>query len=210
MPKAISSTADDAKTTCHQPVTTKRTSSPKMLVKDDVPPERRYQKGINQGDVSCRDVPMGRLRLAMCHEIQGTFLNHRYRSDSMRFPWWDYAGAGWYFVTICTQHRQCVLGEIVEGSVRLSPAGLIVEEEWRRTATVRPDVRLDEFAVMPNHVHAIVVLTGDHKKTSHRDVSTKSRLPSQSLGAIIGQFKSVCTKRIVGQGFPNLAGRRVL
>ena len=80
-----------------------------------------------------------------------------------------------------------------------------MEEEWQRTPTVRPDVGLDEFVVMPNHVHGIVVLAGDHKKTSHRDVSTKSRLPSQSLGAMIGQFKSVCTKRIRGAGFPRFS-----
>jgi putative transposase len=50
-----------------------------------------------------------------------------------------------------------------------------------------------------------MVFNGDHKKTSHRDASTKSRLRSQSLGAIIGQFKSVCTKRIRGARFSQFA-----
>lgn len=98
-----------------------------------------------------------------------------------------------------------MLGEFVDGSVILSPEGLIVEEEWRRTPTVRPDVDLDEFVVMPNHVHGIVVLAGDHKKTSHRDVSTKPILQAQSLGAMIGQCKSICTKRIRGAGFPQFS-----
>ncbi|MDH5297028.1 MAG: transposase [Nitrospirota bacterium] len=130
-------------------------------------------------------------------------MNPRYRSHSIRLPWWDYSQAGGYFVTICTQDRQCVLGEIVEGSVVLSPAGLIVEEEWRRTATVRQHVCLDDFVVMPNHIHGIVVLTGDPGKTSQLDVSTKkANLKPNSLGAIIGQFKSVSTKRIRGAGFP--------
>ena len=128
-------------------------------------------------------------------------MNHRYRSESIRLPWWDYAGAGWYFVTICTQNRQCTLGEVVEGSVVLTPAGQVVKEEWQRTPTVRPNVGLDEFVVMPNHIHGIVALTGDSGKTSHRDVSTKNRLRPHSLGAMIGQFKSVCTKRIRGAGF---------
>jgi putative transposase len=125
----------------------------------------------------------------------------RYRPDSLRLPWWDYSQAGWYFVTICTHDRQCVLGEIVEGSVVLTPAGQIVEEEWWRTATVRPNVGLDEFVVMPNHVHGILVINEDQGKTSHRDVSTKPGLRPDSLGAIVGQFKSICTKRIRGQGF---------
>jgi REP element-mobilizing transposase RayT len=64
---------------------------------------------------------------------------------------------------------------------------------------------LDEFVVMPNHLHGILVITGDQGKTSHRDVSTKARLQSQSLGAMIGQFKSVCTKRIRGAGFLQFA-----
>jgi len=128
-------------------------------------------------------------------------MHPRYRSDSIRLPWWDYSQAGWYFVTVCTNKRQCVLGEIVEGSVVLSPVGLIVEEEWRRTATVRPNVSLDEFVMMPNHLHGILVINEGPKKTSHRDVSTKPNLKSNSLGAIIGQFKSVCTKRIRGAGF---------
>lgn len=125
-----------------------------------------------------------------------------FRQKSLRLPWWDYSQAGWYFVTICTQDRQCVLGKIVEGSVVLSPAGLIVEEEWWRTATVRPNVSLDEFVLMPNHVHGIVVLTSEGRKTSQQDVSTKPGLRPDSLGAIVGQFKSVCTKRIRGAGFP--------
>ncbi len=128
-----------------------------------------------------------------------------YRSQSIRLPGWDYSQAGWYFVTVCTQDRQCVLGDMVEGSVVLSPVGKIVEEEWWRTAVVRPHVRLDEFVVMPNHLHGILVINEGQGKTSHRDVSTKSRLIPQSLGAIIGQFKSVCTKRIRGDGFPQFS-----
>jgi REP element-mobilizing transposase RayT len=54
---------------------------------------------------------------------------------------------------------------------------------------------------MPNHVHGIVVITEGQGKTSHRDVSTKANLQPDSLGAMIGQFKSICTKRIRGERF---------
>lgn len=128
-------------------------------------------------------------------------MNPHYRRSSIRLPWWDYSQAGWYFVTVCTKDRRCVLGEIVEGEVVLSPAGLVVEEEWQRTATIREHVSLDEFVIMPNHLHGILVFTGGAEKTSHRDVSTKANLKPDSLGSIIGQFKSVCTKRIRGTGF---------
>ncbi len=89
----------------------------------------------------------------------------------------------------------------MEGDVVLTSIGQIVEEEWQRTVTVRHNISLDEFVIMPNHLHGILVFTGHAEKTSHRDVSTKSRLIAHSLGAIIGQFKSVCTKRIRESGF---------
>jgi REP element-mobilizing transposase RayT len=92
----------------------------------------------------------------------GAAVHPRYRSQSIRLPWWDYSEAGWYFATVCTQDRRCVLGDMVEGSVILSPVGQIIEEEWWRTATVRQNVRLDEFVIMPNHLHGILVITGDH------------------------------------------------
>lgn len=137
----------------------------------------------------------------MGHEYEEVSVNPRYRRHSLRLPWWDYSEAGWYFITICTKDRQCTLGEVVEGSMVLTPAGQIVEEEWQRTSAVRHHVNLDEFVIMPNHLHGILVFTGDPGKTSQRDVSTKSRLIAHSLGAIIGQFKSICTKRIRKSGY---------
>jgi REP element-mobilizing transposase RayT len=125
-----------------------------------------------------------------------------HRIESARLSGWDYTANAYYFVTICTRERSPFLGEIADGCVVMSKAGQIVDEEWRRTATVRPDVSIDEYVVMPNHVHGIIVLdraasglAATPEKTPHRGVST-SRLAPGSLGAIIGQFKSVCTKRI--------------
>lgn len=80
----------------------------------------------------------------------------------------------------------------------------IVHDEWYRTATVRPFVHLDEFICMPNHIHGIVILVEPvgakrclalDKRATHR-VAPTGDMHSNSLGAIIGQFKSVTTKRI--------------
>lgn len=125
-----------------------------------------------------------------------------YRVPSTRFRHWDYTANAFYFVTICTRERLPLLGEVVNGQVILSQAGRIVGEEWRQTAGIRPDVLIDEYVVMPNHLHGIIVLnraetrlSGTPNKTSRRDVSTPG-LAAGSLGAIIGQFKGACTKRI--------------
>ncbi|MDP2659534.1 MAG: hypothetical protein Q8R28_02230 [Dehalococcoidia bacterium] len=91
--------------------------------------------------------------------------------------------------------------------MRLSEAGRTVGEEWRRTETVRPYVHLDEFVVMPNHVHGIVILDDDAVgETSHRLVSTRrpgsvrGTVKPGTLSSIVGQFKSVGAKRIWATG----------
>ena len=85
----------------------------------------------------------------------------------------------------------------------LSEIGQIVKEEWVRTSVVRPQVELDAFVVMPNHFHGVVVI---HEATSSRASvgATRRVAPTHrptgpavgSVGAIIGQFKSIVTKRI--------------
>ena len=81
-----------------------------------------------------------------------------HRIESARLSGWDYTANACYFVTICTRERLPFLGDVIDGRVILSEAGRIVDEEWRRTADVRPDVAIDEYVVMPNHVHGIIVL----------------------------------------------------
>ncbi len=66
--------------------------------------------------------------------------------------------AGAYFVTICTHERVCLFGEVVDDDMRLNDAGKIVEACWLAIPTHFPDVDLDAFVVMPNHVHGIVVI----------------------------------------------------
>lgn len=141
-----------------------------------------------------------------------TLYKDKYRVESARLKGWDYSAVGYYFVTICTRDRLCTLGNVVDGVMWLSPVGKIVAEEWQKTALIRENVNLDEWVVMPNHLHGIVVI--HENETFHRNVSTESklcrdapvgrlpvtRLYKGSLGSIIGQFKSVCTKRIWAAG----------
>jgi putative transposase len=133
-----------------------------------------------------------------------TKFKNKYRVESTRLPGWDYSQPGWYFVTICTRDRLCFFGDVVDGAMRLSPIGEIVAEEWRKTPQIRPNVELDEWIVMPNHVHGIIVITVTAVvvETPRRGVSTTmGGLTAGSLGAIVGQIKSVCTKRIWAAGY---------
>ncbi len=139
-----------------------------------------------------------------------SLFQNKYRIESTRLRGWDYSREGLYFVTICTHDRAHFFGEISAGEMQLSPIGEIMAEEWQKTPQIRSNVELDAWVVMPNHLHGIVVITHQVQmptvETARRVVSTNpnaptARLQPHSLGAIIGQFKSVCTKRIWAAGF---------
>ena len=123
-----------------------------------------------------------------------------HRRKSIRLKEYDYSREGAYFVTICTYGKVCVFGEVMEEEVRLNDVGLIVEEEWLRTKEIRPEIELDAFIVMPNHLHGIVVIkdtpTDGQKSTvgTHGRVSLQRR--SRSLSSLMAGFKSAATKRI--------------
>ena len=84
---------------------------------------------------------------------------NQYRVESTRLPGWDYGQAGYYFVTICTKDRVHYFGEVVSNDMQLSPIGEIAAQEWIKTEIIRPNVKLDEWVIMPNHMHMIAVIT---------------------------------------------------
>lgn len=162
-----------------------------------------------------------------------TLYKNKYRIESARYQNWDYTSNGYYFVTICTHNREYFFGDVVADKMQLSPVGKIVAEEWHKTAQIRSYIELDEWVIMPNHLHGIIIIKNQpppplvetpHRgvsqqakfhpqetfhpeakfhpqETFHRNVSTKSRLKPKSLGSILGQIKTACTKRIWEAGF---------
>jgi REP element-mobilizing transposase RayT len=83
---------------------------------------------------------------------------NKYRVKSNRMPGWNYAGNGFYFITLVTQNRVCYLGHIEDSRMVLSDIGKIVETEWYRSFELRDELNLDEWIMMPNHIHAIVTI----------------------------------------------------
>ena len=82
---------------------------------------------------------------------------NRYRISSARASWHSYDG-GYYHVTICTKDRELYFGEIVEGAMRLSEIGKYAEEQFQNVTSYYPYAEIPLFVVMPNHIHAIVVI----------------------------------------------------
>jgi REP-associated tyrosine transposase len=107
-----------------------------------------------------RPAEFGRGRMAM--RPAGGWMKYdpkRHHRRSIRLREYDYSSPGAYFTTLCTHDEQCLFGEIVDGHMHRSQYGEIVQEEWLRSATIRKEIQLDAWVVMPNHVHGIVIIT---------------------------------------------------
>ena len=85
---------------------------------------------------------------------------NKYRIPSARAVWHDYNG-GAYFVTICTKDMAHFFGEIVDGEMCLTEIGRCADEQLRNVSSHYPYAKIPLWVVMPNHVHAIVMIDGD-------------------------------------------------
>jgi hypothetical protein len=83
----------------------------------------------------------------------------KHHRRSIRLKGYDYTQPGAYFITICTHGRECLFGEIIDGEMHLNEAGQIVVQTWQDLPNHVPNVQLDAFVVMPNHVHGIIIIT---------------------------------------------------
>ena len=83
-----------------------------------------------------------------------------FRKNSNRLKDFDYANNGGYFITICTQNRENMFGEIVDKKMVLNDVGKMVDKWWQELRNKFGDIRLDEFVIMPNHLHGIITIVG--------------------------------------------------
>jgi putative transposase len=77
---------------------------------------------------------------------------------SIRLKGYDYSRAGAYFITICVQNRQCLCGEISDGKMVLNHAGDMIQTVWDQIPSHYTGIEIDEFVVMPNHIHGIIIV----------------------------------------------------
>jgi REP element-mobilizing transposase RayT len=126
--------------------------------------------------------------------------NARHRR-SIRLKGYDYSSAGAYFLTLCTFDMSPVFGSIGAGEMHRSRFGQIAENEWLRTPSLRPNVSLDVYVVMPNHIHGVLLIERDDTLADppkESDIATSATFwpPSRTVGAIVRGFKGACTRRI--------------
>jgi putative transposase len=123
---------------------------------------------------------------------------------SIRLPEYDYSTPGMYFTTVVAYGRECLFGEITKGKIKLSPIGEIVRREWFKTAQLRPyvELQIDEFVVMPNHVHGIIRIIDNVGARRRRAPTNKNNIEKfgkpvlGSIPTIIRAFKSAATYHV--------------
>ena len=126
------------------------------------------------------------------------------RRKIMRLADYNYSQSGFYFVTICTNNHKCHFGNITETQdflslprTNLSEIGKIAKKCWLEILEHFPETKLDEFTIMPNHIHGIIEII-DSRIVGHRHACALqyTERQYQKLPVIIGSFKSAVTKQI--------------
>ena len=121
---------------------------------------------------------------------------------SIRLKNYNYSQKGAYFVTICTYNKKCLFGDVVDGNMSLSSVGRMAKQFWREIPRHFPNVQLDEYVVMPNHVHGIIILANRvgaqnfeplRKKYSESSKNKYQHIIPKSISSIIRAYKSVVT-----------------
>lgn len=95
-------------------------------------------------------------------------------------------------MTICTKDRDYIFGEIINSEVRLSTLGKVIQMEWSNIPRRFPNVQLDVFAIMPNHLHGIIFINICRGNLYGYPDGKARTSPAPTLGKIIGAFKSLC------------------
>ena len=149
-------------------------------------------------------------------------IHHR---RSIRLQGYDYSQAGAYFVTICTQNRECLFGEIVDGEMRLNDVGKMIQAVWDEIPANYPGIDIDAFIVMPNHIHGIVVIVGAAPCGRPGTTTAPCGRPDEghprggaptvgvglSLPDVVHRFKTMTTKRyadsVKQNGWPSFPGK---
>jgi putative transposase len=123
----------------------------------------------------------------------------RYNRHSIRLKEYDYSQSGGYFITLCSDKGKFLFGSITNAEMRLNESGKIVKEFWFEIPQHFPNVLVDEFVVMPNHIHGIIFIEdcrGGVNPPKQRGEQT-SPLRKRTLGQIVAFFKYRTTKLVI-------------
>ncbi|MDJ0795531.1 MAG: transposase [Calothrix sp. MO_167.B12] len=141
-----------------------------------------------------------------------TFDPEKHHRRSIRLKDYDYSQPGIYFVTICSYKWQCWFGEIQNGQMHLNHIGKIVADEWLRSSEIRPNFQLDEWIVMPNHLHGIVIIQDagnmDVRGVGDKNIQGARNAPLQQKPNSLSSIQDAGNMDVRGVGDKNIQGAR--
>ena len=120
------------------------------------------------------------------------------KRKSMRLPNYDYSQNGAYFVTICTKNRRYLFSEVVgsihesTAKIKFKPYGRIVDEIINNLSE-RFDINIDNYIIMPNHIHMIISIENSSIKRSIRESTLRNR---STISKVVGYLKMNTSKQV--------------
>ena len=118
----------------------------------------------------------------------------KYRIQSTRLEYWNYSNSGYYAITICTKGRIECFGDVIDDEMILNKNGMITRQNWLNIMNHFNNIRLDEFIIMPNHIHSIIEI---QRRDAINRVST--RLNKKYKGGITGHNNPMLYKIKLGK-----------
>ena len=120
---------------------------------------------------------------------------------NIRLKGCDYSTPDAYLVTVCTNEHKCIFGRIEKRQVVLNEIGNLVKECWQKIPEQFPNLQLNEFIVMPDHLHGIIIIRDKAREACLDPAREPAGSRKKTLGAVVGCFKSLVTRRVRRSGF---------
>ena len=133
----------------------------------------------------------------MSRQVYNSAIHHR---RSIRLEGYDYSQSGAYFITICTNNRECLLGEITDGEIEMNDAGQMDQTIWNEIPIHYRGIETGEFVVMPNHIQCIVEIVGAGPCTCPDEGHPQGGAPTLSFPDVVHRFKNNDHKTVYGWG----------
>jgi len=133
----------------------------------------------------------------MLFDFNENLFSERFLIKTTRLSKWDYSSPGFYFITICTINKTNYFGNIWDGKMILSDIGQIVNKYWYEIPNHFNNVKLDEFIVMPNHVHGIIRIQYNKLCNLRRDAINRVFTNNDNIGGITKQNNPMLNKKSI-------------
>ena len=135
---------------------------------------------------------------------------NKYLIGSKRYRGFDYSSPGKYFITVCTKNKMPYFGKIENGKMVLSELGICLQNEWLKTPAYRPDmnISLDEFVIMPDHFHAIIIIGKNPYNQNKSSGNNHRRNAMHGVSTNMGDGSTITTneyKNTYGPQLKNLS-----